>query len=127
MLLIWDNLQGHHTPELALWLFAHGVLPLYTPIGGSWLNMAESIQRILVRRALHGQNPDNPQQIINWLEAVVRCWNAILLHLFGVVHELHAVNEAAIVVVLWAAPEPVLSALFELNQIFSKNGGPHTN
>jgi hypothetical protein len=45
MLLIWDNLQGHYTPEMVLWLFAHGVMPLYTPLGGSWLNMAESIQR----------------------------------------------------------------------------------
>ena len=34
MLLIWDNLQGHHTPELVLWLFAHGVMLLYTPLSG---------------------------------------------------------------------------------------------
>ena len=72
MLLIWDNLQGHHTPEMLLWLFAHGVMPLYTPLGGSWLNMAESIQRILVRSALAGQNPETPEQIIRWLEAVAR-------------------------------------------------------
>lgn len=45
VLLVWDNLVGHHTPELVLWLFAHGVMVLYTPVGGSWLNMAESIQR----------------------------------------------------------------------------------
>ncbi len=57
MLLIWDNLQGHDIPELVLWLFAHCVMVLYTPLGGSWLNMAESIQRILARRALSGQNP----------------------------------------------------------------------
>jgi hypothetical protein len=75
MLLIWDNLQGHYTPELILWLFAHGVMPLFTPLGGSWLNMAESIQRILVHRALSGQNPQTPQQIIAWLEAVARSWN----------------------------------------------------
>jgi len=55
MLLIWDNLQGHYTPELVLWLFAQGVMLLFTPLAGSWLNMAESIQRILVRRALSGQ------------------------------------------------------------------------
>ena len=41
MLLIWDNLKGHYTPELVLWLFAHGVMVLYTPLGGSWLNMAD--------------------------------------------------------------------------------------
>jgi len=75
MLLIWDNLKGHHTPEMVLWLFEHGVMPLYTPVGGSWLNMAESIQRILVRRALEGQNPQSPAEIIAWLEAVSRGWN----------------------------------------------------
>ena len=75
MLLIWDNLQGHCTPDLVIWLLAHGVLPLYTPLGGSWLNMAESIQRILVRRALAGQHPQTPEQIITWLEAVATAWN----------------------------------------------------
>ena len=68
MLLIWDNLQGHYTPELVLWLFADGVMLLYTPLGGSWLNMAEFDQRILVRRAISGQNPQAPEQIIAWLE-----------------------------------------------------------
>ena len=67
MLLIWDNLQGPYTPELVLWLFAHGVMLLYTPLGGSWLHMAESIQRILVRRGLAGQHPETPEQIIAWL------------------------------------------------------------
>jgi hypothetical protein len=75
MIMIWDNLQGHYTPELVLWLFAHGVMLLFTPLGGSWLNMAESIQRILVRRALSGQNPQTPEHIIAWLEAVARAWN----------------------------------------------------
>ncbi len=54
MLLILDNLAGHKTPEFVLWLFAQGIMPLYTPLGGSWLNMAESIQRILKARALKG-------------------------------------------------------------------------
>jgi len=54
MLLVLDNLTGHRTPSFVLWLFAHGVMPLYTPLGGSWLNRAESIQRILKRRALVG-------------------------------------------------------------------------
>ncbi|MCJ7433649.1 MAG: transposase [Anaerolineales bacterium] len=76
MLLIWDNLQGHYTPEMVLWLFRHGVMPLYTPLGGSWLNMAESIQRIIVRRALEGQSPETPDQIITWLEAVACGWNS---------------------------------------------------
>ena len=75
MLLVWDNLTGHLTPSLLLWLFAQGIMPLYTPLGGSWLNMAESIQRILKRRALDGQHPRTPEEIITWLEAAARGWN----------------------------------------------------
>jgi hypothetical protein len=75
MLLIWDNLVGHKTPELVLWLFRHGIMPLYTPLSGSWLNMAESVQRILKRRALSGQHPTTPTEIIGWLEATARGWN----------------------------------------------------
>jgi hypothetical protein len=76
VLLVLDNLTGHHTPELLCWLFAHGVLPLYTPLAGSWLNMAESVQRILARRALAGQHPDDALQVMAWLAATVRGWNA---------------------------------------------------
>ena len=75
MLLILDNLAGHSTPEFVLWLFAHGIMPLYTPLGGSWLNMAESMQRILKRRALNGQYPTDTGQIIAWFEAVAAHWN----------------------------------------------------
>jgi DDE superfamily endonuclease len=75
MLLVLDNLAGHRTPSFVLWLFAHGIMPLYTPLGGSWLNMAESIQRILERRALEGQHPKTPEEIISWLEAAARGWN----------------------------------------------------
>ena len=75
MLLVWDNLKGHKTSILVDWLIQHGVMPLYTPLGGSWLNMTESIQRILKRRALAGQHPTNPNEIIAWLEAVARAWN----------------------------------------------------
>jgi len=72
MLLILDNLMGHYTPAFVLWLFAHGILPLYTPLGGSWLNLAESIQRILKRRSLDGQHPQSAAEIIAWLEATAR-------------------------------------------------------
>jgi hypothetical protein len=75
MLLIWDNLRGHYTPEMVLWLFEHGIMPLYTPLGGSWLNMAESIQRILFQRGLAGQYPQTPTDIISSLEAVADAWN----------------------------------------------------
>jgi DDE superfamily endonuclease len=76
MLLVLDNLAGHKTPELVCWLFENGIMPLYTPVGGSWLNMAESLQRILKRRALDGQHPESTAQIIAWLEAVAAHWNA---------------------------------------------------
>lgn len=75
MLLIWDNLAGHKTPVMVDWLMMHGIMPLYTPLSGSWLNMAESIQRILKRRALSGQHPRSTDEIIAWLEAVARAWN----------------------------------------------------
>ena len=64
MLLVLDNLAGHKTPAFVCWLFEHGIMPLYTPVGGSWLNMAESIQRVLKRRALDGQHPSDTGQII---------------------------------------------------------------
>jgi DDE superfamily endonuclease len=75
MLMVLDNLQGHKTPALVLWLFAQGLMPLCTPLGGSWLNMAESIQRIISQRALAGQHPQTPEQIIALLEATVQGWN----------------------------------------------------
>ena len=75
LLLIWDNLAGHYTPELVVWLFQHGIMPLYTPLSGSWLHMAESVQRILVGRALAGAHPQNPEELISWLEDTVVGWN----------------------------------------------------
>ena len=75
MLLIWDNLKGHKTPALVDWLIAQGIMPLYTPLSGSWLNMAESIQRILKQRALAGQHPTATDEIIAWIEAVAWAWN----------------------------------------------------
>jgi hypothetical protein len=75
MLLVLDNLSGHYSVDFVLWLCAHGIMPLYTPLSGSWLNMAESMQRILKRRALAGQHPQSPEEIIAWLEAAARGWN----------------------------------------------------
>jgi hypothetical protein len=43
LLLVWDNLTGHKTAEMVVWLCRRGIMPLYTPLGSSWLNMAESI------------------------------------------------------------------------------------
>jgi len=75
MLLVLDNLAGHKTPAFVLWLVAHGIMPLYTPLGASWLNVSESIQGILARRALAGQHPQSPADLINWFEAVAHHWN----------------------------------------------------
>ena len=76
LLLVWDNLAGHQSWAIVRWLFQHGVMPLYTPLGGSWLNMAESVQRIIVGRALAGQHPQDQQDVIRWLEETVAGWNA---------------------------------------------------
>jgi hypothetical protein len=76
LILVWDNLAGHLSAELVIGLYAHGVLPLSTPLSGSWLNMAASVQRLLVRRAFAGQHPQSPEQIITWLEETVAGWNA---------------------------------------------------
>lgn len=50
-------------------------MPLYTPLSGSWLNLAEAGQRILVRRALAGHHPQPPDEIIRGLEDTVAAWN----------------------------------------------------
>jgi hypothetical protein len=37
--------------------------------------MAESIQRILKRRTLDGQNPQNPTEIGTWFQLTAQAWN----------------------------------------------------
>jgi transposase len=76
LILIWDNLAGHHTWEVVRWCVERGILLLYTPLAGSWLNMAESLLRILGRRALAGQHPQSAAEVMEWLAATVRGWNA---------------------------------------------------
>ena len=51
LIRVWATLAGHATPAMIRWLCAHGVLPCSTPLSGSWLTRAESVQRIIVRRA----------------------------------------------------------------------------
>ncbi len=75
LLLVWDNLAGHTSWPMVRWLFQHGIMPLYTPLSGSWLNMAESLQRILVPRALAGQHPQSQAELIGWLDDTVVGWN----------------------------------------------------
>lgn len=76
LLLVWDNLKGHQTPDLLAWLVERGIWPLFTPLGGSWLNLAESVQRILGRRALEGQHPTSAAEVMAWLAEQVAGWNA---------------------------------------------------
>jgi hypothetical protein len=76
LIRVWDNLAGHLSYTIVRWLFRHGVLPLDTPLSGSWLNMAESLRRIIVRRALAGQHPATPEEIITWFEETIAGWNA---------------------------------------------------
>jgi hypothetical protein len=76
VLLIWDNLKGHTSWPMVRWCLEHGILPLWTPIAGSWLNLAESLQRIVVRRALAGQHPESAAQVMDWLAEAVVGWNA---------------------------------------------------
>jgi hypothetical protein len=78
LLRVWDNLAGHKTPDLGLGLCAHGGMPLSTPGGGSWLNRAGSIERVLKRRALDGQHPHSPAEIGTWFEQTARNWRAEL-------------------------------------------------
>lgn len=75
ILLVWDNLAGHKSAEMVVWLCRHGIMPLHTPLGGSWLNMAESIQRVLKRRTLDGQHPHSPAEIGTWFEQTACAWN----------------------------------------------------
>lgn len=75
VLLVWDNLTGHKGAEMVVWPCRHGVMPLHTPLGGSWPNMAESIQRVLKRRALEGQHPRTPAEIGAWFEQTAEAWN----------------------------------------------------
>ena len=122
MLLIWDNLRGHYTPELVLWLFAHGIMPLYTPLGGSWLNMAESMQRILSQRGLAGQHPETPSQIIALLEGVAKGWNRNPTPFDWGVNALRVVNAAVNGDMLWVGQGLALSDLCVDPVILSRNG-----
>ena len=76
LVLVLDNLVGHCSRDLVDWCHQQGIVLLYTPLGGSWLNLCESVQRILVRRALSGQHPQSAEEIKEWLAATVRGWNA---------------------------------------------------
>ena len=76
VIVVLDNLQGHHSFSLVQWCAERGILLLHTPVAGAWLNLAESLQRIIVRRALAGQHPQRVPALQEWLLAAVRGWHA---------------------------------------------------
>jgi hypothetical protein len=75
MLLILDNLAGHYSHALRSWCGEHGIGLLYTPCAGSWLNMAESVQRIIIRRALEGHHIYDVEILKDWLRDTIEGWN----------------------------------------------------
>jgi hypothetical protein len=75
LLLILDNLMGHRSHDLVKWCFERGICLLYTPNAGSWLNMAESLQRIIVRRALEGHHVYNVEVLKEWITDAIAGWN----------------------------------------------------
>ena len=75
VLLILDNLAGHKSDSLVQWCAEHGILLLWTPNAGSWLNMAESVQRIIKGRALSGQEYASVEALKQALTDAVEGWN----------------------------------------------------
>lgn len=75
MLLILDNLAGHSSRDFVRWCHERGIGLLYTPGAGSWLNMAESVQRMLIRRALEGHHLYAVEILKDWLRDTCAGWN----------------------------------------------------
>ena len=75
LLLIWDNLSGHCSHTMVQWCAERGICVLYTPLSGSWLNMAESVQRIISRRALDGRHATDTATLLTWLREALIGWN----------------------------------------------------
>ena len=75
VLVVLDNLKGHYTKSFVGWCLESGVALLYTPLGGSWLNMAESAQRIIIRRVISGQHYQTSEELMGALSSASRWWN----------------------------------------------------
>ena len=69
------HLGGPPNPGVGVMEVRTRAYALVDPLHGSWRNRAESVQRILKRRALAGQHPQTPEEIIGLLEATGRGWN----------------------------------------------------
>jgi hypothetical protein len=75
MLLLLDNLAGHSSHDWVHWCHERGIGLLYTPCAGSWLNMAESVQRIIIRRAIEGHHVYDVEILKDWLRETIEAWN----------------------------------------------------
>ena len=102
MLLIWDNLAGHKSPSLTQWCAEHGILLLSTPNAGSWLNMAESVQRIIKRRALQGHHVYDVEMLKDWFRERLRAGIGIPRPLSGEASDMRAVIGPTLVGIVWA-------------------------
>ncbi|TME02146.1 MAG: integrase, partial [Chloroflexi bacterium] len=61
--------------SIVQWCAEHGILLLSTPNAGSWLNMAESVQRIIKARALAGQHVYDVEILKDWFRDTIDAWN----------------------------------------------------
>jgi hypothetical protein len=75
MLVVLDNLKGHYSRRFVGWCLEKGVALLYTPLSGSWLNMAESAQRIIIRRVISGQHYETSEELMGALCSASHWWN----------------------------------------------------
>ena len=55
LILIGDNLAGHKSAALVRWLCAQGILPLSTPLSGSWLNLPRGRPRNRCNASSYGE------------------------------------------------------------------------
>ncbi len=99
-------------------------MPLYTPLGGSWLNMAESMQPILFQRGLVGQDPEQQLKLF-FVRSGCRAGTTIQHLSSGVGSVRLVVNAAGSVDTLLAVPVHTLAVQYIEEQPCSTNGNAH--
>jgi hypothetical protein len=75
MLLILDTLAGHARRDLVSRCHEHGIGLLSTPCAGSWLTLAEAVQRIIIRRAREGHHVSDVEILNDWLIDTIEGWD----------------------------------------------------
>ena len=76
LILIWDNLAGHYTPEMVDWCGSEAsffYIRLWAVPGSTW---PKPFSASWYGARLCGQHPQSAEQIMEWLSATVRGWNA---------------------------------------------------